>query len=127
MSHVKTLLAIAAAGEALTGLVLAVYPLIVVRLLLGAEVAGIGVVISRVAGISLIALGVACWPDDARTGPLRGMLTYTTLVALYLMCLGIGREWAGILLWPAVVVHVILAALLLHAAFRQRRTTEAGL
>jgi len=54
----KKLLAIAAVGEAGTGFVLLVYPPIVVRLLFAAEIAGAGVVMSRIAGISLIALGI---------------------------------------------------------------------
>jgi hypothetical protein len=58
----KKLLAIAAVGEAGIGLVLLVYPPVVVRLLFAAEIAGAGVVMSRIAGISLIALGMACWP-----------------------------------------------------------------
>jgi hypothetical protein len=69
----KKLLALAAAGEAAFGLVLLVYPPIVVRLLFNAEIAGAGMVMSRVAGIALIALGVACWPGSG-TGAL-GMLT----------------------------------------------------
>jgi len=56
----RTLLAIAAAAETATGLVLVVYPPIAVQLLFGAEIAGAGVLASRVAGISLIALGIAC-------------------------------------------------------------------
>ena len=51
----KTLFMITAAGEAVTGLVLLVYPPIVVWLLFGAEIAGAGIVMSRIAGISLIA------------------------------------------------------------------------
>jgi hypothetical protein len=35
-----------------------VYPPIVVKLLLGAEISGVGVVMSRIAGMSLIALGL---------------------------------------------------------------------
>ena len=42
----KNLLAIAAVGEAGTGFVLLVYPSIVVRVLFGAEIAGVGVVMS---------------------------------------------------------------------------------
>ncbi len=64
----KTLLALAAVGEAATGLVLLAYPPIAVRLLFGAEIAGAGVVMSRFAGISLIALGLACWPGGEATG-----------------------------------------------------------
>jgi len=42
----KKVLALAAMGEAATGLVLLVYPPIVVQLLFGAEIAGVGVVMS---------------------------------------------------------------------------------
>jgi len=75
----KKLPALAAVGEAATGLVLLVYPPIVVWLLFGTEIAGAGIVISRFAGISLIALGVACWPghdaDRNSSGALRAMLS----------------------------------------------------
>jgi hypothetical protein len=40
------------------------------------------------------------------------MLTYSTLATLYLAYLGFAGGLSGILLWPAVVLHVILAALL---------------
>jgi hypothetical protein len=59
--RMKALLALTAVGEAVTGLALLVYPPIVVRLLFGAEIAGVGVVMSRVAGAALLAIGVACW------------------------------------------------------------------
>jgi hypothetical protein len=41
---INKLLAVAAAGETATGLVLLVYPPIVIRLLFGAEIAGAGIV-----------------------------------------------------------------------------------
>ena len=104
----KKMLALAAAGEAAFGLLLLVYPPIVVRLLFGAEIAGAGIVMSRVAGIALIALGVACWPGT----PLVGMLTYSAAVTLYLAYVGFAGGLTGILLWPAVVLHVILTVLL---------------
>ena len=58
----KSLLAFAALAEAATGFVVLVYPPIVVRLLFGTEIAGAGVLVSRIAGVSLVALGLACWP-----------------------------------------------------------------
>ena len=117
----KILLAVAAAGEAATGLALLAVPLIVVRLLFGAEIAGAGTVMSRIGGISLIALGLACWPgrDAGSLAPLMGMLTYSLLAALYLGYLGIVGEWVGILLWPAVGVHAVLSALLAWAWIRK--------
>jgi hypothetical protein len=107
----RRVLAVAAAGEAVTGLALAIDPPLVVRLLLGAEPLGAGLAISRVAGIALLALGVACWPVRdaiARPPALRAMSTYNVLATLYLLSLGVRGEWVGRLLWPAVVLHAVL-------------------
>ena len=97
------------------GLTLLVYPPIAIRLLLGAEIIGAGDVVSRFAGIGLIGLGVACWPNGSARRALHGMLTYGTLAVLYLVYLGVRGEAVGLLLWPAVAAHAILAALLLRA------------
>jgi hypothetical protein len=43
------------------------------------------------------------------------MLTHSALVTLYLMYLGIHGEWAGSLLWPAIVLHVVITILLVRA------------
>jgi hypothetical protein len=122
----KKLLALAAAGEAGVGLVLLIYPSIVVRLLFAAEIAGAGVVMSRIAGISLIALGIACWPARVAIWAPCGMLTYSLLATLYLIYLGLGGQWVGKLLWPAVAVHVVLAILLARAWFTERKTPEVN-
>jgi hypothetical protein len=114
----KKVLALAAAAEAGLGLVLLVYPPIVVRLLLDADIAGAGILVSRVAGIALIALGVACLPG----AQLIGMLTYSAAVTLYLAYVGIAGDLTGILLWPAVALHVILTALLARALVRGEAT-----
>jgi hypothetical protein len=114
----KKLLALAAVSEAALGLVLLVYPPIVVRLLLGAEVAGAGIAVSRVAGIALIALGVACWPGPPRAG----MLIYSAAVTLYLAYVGFAGGLSGIMLWPAVVLHMILTALLTRASTSDKET-----
>ena len=58
----KKLLPLAAVVEVATGVALLVVPLLVGRLLLGAELAGVSIPVARVAGIALIALGVGCWP-----------------------------------------------------------------
>ena len=119
------LLAIAAIGEAATGLVALAYPPLVVRLLFGAEIDGIGTVVCRIAGISLIALGLACWSgrDTGRSlvWPAGAMLTYGLLATLYLAFLGVGGRWLGPLLWPAVVVHALLTLLLARAWIDMRK------
>lgn len=110
----KKVLALAAVGEAATGLALLIVPALVGRLLLGDELTGIAVVVARVAGIALVALAVACWPGT----PLVGMLTYSAAVMVYLAYLGFTGASSGLLLWPAVVLHLILTVLLAGAVTR---------
>jgi hypothetical protein len=119
------LLAVAAAGEAGTGLVLLVYPPIVVKLLFGADVTGIGAVTSRFAGVALIALGVACWPCRSASYALSGMLTYSSLATLGLLYLALAG-YGGPLLWPAVVLHAVLTLLLARAWFTDLHTEDSN-
>jgi len=46
------------------------------------------------------------------------MLIYSAAVTLYLAYLGIAGSVNGILLWPAVVLHAVLSALLTRANAR---------
>jgi hypothetical protein len=112
------LLAVTAVAEAFTGFALLIYPSLVVRLLFGAEISGAGAVMSRIAVISLIALGLGCWPGRDARGAFGGMLSYSLLATLYLGYLGIGGEWVGILLWPAIALHAVVTILLARAWFR---------
>jgi hypothetical protein len=124
MDAMKKVLALAAVGEAATGVALVIVPSLVGRLLLGAELIGVSIPIARVAGIALIALGVACLPRFERGWPgtpLVGMLTYSAAVMLYLAYLGIRGEWVGVLLWPAVVVHAIVTTFLVRAWLKDQQ------
>ena len=114
----KKVLILAAVGEAVTGVALLIVPSLVARLLFGEELTGVAIPVARVAGIALIALGVACWPGP----PLVGMLVYSAAVTLYLAYVGLAGGLTGILLWPAVVLHGILTALLTGAL---TKNTEA--
>src|SRR5271169_6737235 len=108
----KWVLICAAVAEAATGLALLIVPSLVGQLLLGEELSGVAIPVARVAGIALIALGIACWPGPPRVG----MLTYSAAVTLYLAYLGFTSGSTGILLWPVVILHVILTALLVRAS-----------
>jgi hypothetical protein len=103
-----------ALGEAAFGVFIFVVPGLGLALLFGSEPVASAVTITRVAGIALVGLGVACYPRGARQG-LYGLLTYSVLVMLYLIAVGIGGA-AGALLWPAVVVHAGLSTFLIIAA-----------
>jgi|SRR5215472_15481488 len=117
---VKRLLMIAALAEAATGVALVAYPPIVVRLLFASDISGAGVIMSRIAGISLIALGLSCWPGGSRVRAFYGMLTYSALAMFYLTVLGLGGQ-AGILLWPGVAVHAAIIALLIRGRTRAKQ------
>ncbi len=113
----KKALIFAAIGEAATGLALLIVPSLVGQLLLGEQLAGVAIPAARVAGIALIALGIACWPGP----PLVGMVTYSAFVTVYLAYLGFAGGLTGVLLWPAVVLHVIFTVLLTRELTRMRR------
>ena len=85
-----------------------IVPSLVGQSLFGEELTGVAIPVARVAGIALIAIGVACWPGP----PLLGMLTYSAVVALYLAYLGGGAGLTGVLLWPAVALHAVLSLFL---------------
>ena len=113
----KWVLIFAAVSEAATGAALLIVPSLVGRLLLGEELRGVALPVARVAGIALIALGIACWPGPPRIG----MLIYSAAVAVYLAYVGL-TGGGGVLLWPAVVLHAILTALLTRAATSDKGT-----
>ena len=111
-------LSFSAAAEGATGLALLAAPPQVVMLLLGAELSGPSVYLCRVAGIALLSLGLASWPGKWGGEPgamaVRGMTVYNLLVGAYLAWLGAGVHMFGLLLWPAVVVHIVVGILLLR-------------
>ncbi len=100
-------LKVAAVLEIATGLALLIVPAAVAQWLLGESPTGIAIIVGRVAGIALVALGIACWPGPA----LLGMLVYSTAVMAYLAWLGLTGA-TGVLLWPAVALHLVLSILL---------------
>src|SRR5881397_2494135 len=111
----KRFLTLTATIEAATGLALIAVPAIVVRLLLGAEISGASIPLGRVAGAALLALGVACWlaRDDTQSRAARGlavaMLMYNIPATAILAFAGIGLRLHGVALWPAVVLHAVMA------------------
>ena len=77
---------------------------------------GAGTVLGRCFGIALLALGLACWPSGqpAERGwpAFRAMLIYNVLIAVYLAYLSTAGHLGGVLLWPGVALHAIVALLL---------------
>jgi hypothetical protein len=112
----QKVLAFSAVVEIATGLALMIHPVMVVPLLLGANESDATALLGRVAGIALLALGLACLPSrryaDTGSPASRAMLSYNALIALYLAYLGAVGHVGGPLLWPAVALHAGVALLL---------------
>lgn len=128
--QLHALLTAIAVAELAAGVGLLFAPSMVAELLLGLPLGpGSPLVIGRVAGIALIALGLICWLERAnsRTGALRGLLigllVYNGVVALLLIQSRMANDTDGIALWPAVVVHLAFAAWL-AAIFIDRTRAE---
>jgi hypothetical protein len=112
----KRLLKLTAIIETATGLGLVAVPSVIVRLLLGSSLGtSAAVMLARVAGAALLALGVACWlaRDDTQSRAARGlvvaMLIYNIAATAVLAFAGIGLGLHGVALWPAVVLHAAMA------------------
>jgi len=110
----KYLLIAAALGEAAFGVFVFVAPGLALALFFGMESVASTVIMTRIAGIALVGLGVACYPGGAQQ-PRFGLLVYSVLVMLYLIAVGVGGA-AGVLLWPGVVIHALLSVLLIVLA-----------
>jgi|SRR5215467_11106445 len=113
---VRNVLLFSLAAEGVTAVVVILAPGLVAALLFGMEVSGTGVVFGRLLGFTLLALVIACWPGaDAPSGTrpgLRAVFVYNLLMALYLAYLGLVEGSMGLLLWPAVAEHALVALLL---------------
>ena len=112
----KAFLLVTAIGEGGTGIGLLLLPAVVLSLLLGTQAPATDiVVVSRVAGSALLAIGLmsAVASRDAGSpallGVLAGILLYDVVVAGLLGYAGAVLGLAGPALWPAVVLHVVLA------------------
>jgi hypothetical protein len=111
--------------ELLAGLALLLVPGFALNALLGtpglaAETLGI----SRLAGVALLAIGImahAGHQGRASWWLLAGLLVYNTGACAVLAYIGAGLGLAGPLLWPAVILHAILAAWTVHVL---RRPTD---
>lgn len=106
-----------AALEGGTALALVLAPNLVARLLFAVDAQVVTEPLARIAGIALLSLAVACvLPNGARTA----ILVYNILVGAYLLALGLTGYADGVLLWPAVVIHGVMALLLIRDSARRR-------
>jgi hypothetical protein len=111
----EKLLTTTAVAEAATGLAMLTSPSLVASLILGSPLdTAVALAVARVAGVALLALGVACWlaRHDGRTRAARGlvgaMVLYNAGICAVLVYGAVGVGVSGIALWPTVMVHSAL-------------------
>ena len=115
----NTILALGGVLEAVTGLALLLAPALVASVLLGATLSGPALVVARMAGAGLLALGIACW--GARVDPSSaaglavawGYLVYNLLACALLARARPPVSQGGLPGLGAALTHCFLSAALL--------------
>ena len=112
----RTLLIVTAVVEKPLGAMLLLSPPLVARLLLGASLdPPAALIVGRIAGAALLSLSAACWlarddgPSRARRGLVAAMLLYNSVALAVLANAAVGGRLVGVLMWPAVALHAVLA------------------
>ena len=107
---------VTAVFETTTGVLLLLVPGVVLAVLFGwREIGSETALIGRVAGAAVLGLSVASWlaRDEgggrARSPLLAGLLIYNAVAVVLLVFAGVVVSMVGLLLWPAVLYHVVLA------------------
>jgi hypothetical protein len=113
---VKTLHTVTAIIELGAGLALLSFPSTTTVVLLGSPLnTSVALTLARVCGAALLSLGIACWlargdtQNRAARGLVAAMLLYNVAVAVTLTFAGLGCGLHGVALWPAVVLHSVMA------------------
>jgi hypothetical protein len=114
MKTTKALLLTTAVFEMAAAIALLIVPTLVTSALLNQSLdTAAAVVVARIGGAALAALGVICWfardlRGTAVNGLLTGLLVYNVAVACLLMQSALSGT-SGLFLWPAVALHLLLA------------------
>jgi hypothetical protein len=118
MRWVTTAAAIEAAA---TSLILLASPWLFGWLIFGDGMSEAGQALGRLTGIALLGFASTSWPDPSARPVARAMLGYNLVATIYLSYLGIAGNPVGVLLWPAVALHLLLTALLAAERAAARR------
>ena len=112
----RKLLIVTTVVETPIGVMLLLFPPLVARCLLGVSLdAPAALIVGRIAGAALLSLSGACWlsrddgPSRARRGLVAAMLLYNSVALAVLANAAVGGRLVGVLMWPAVALHAVLA------------------
>jgi hypothetical protein len=126
------LLAATAVIECAVGVPLVAVPSWVATLLLGTPLTGAaGLLVARIAGAALLAIGVSCWLERRRpaatalSGLVGGLLVYNAAVFALLSYAALLEGLRGIGTWPACAVHLVMAIWCARLLRTDRRRARA--
>ena len=113
MLSIKSLLAVTAAIELVGGMLLLAVPSWASKLLLGAELdSPQSLMVARIGGAGLLAIGVSCWQsrnlDRHAKGLIAGLLVYNVSYVGLLLYAGMVERMPGIGVWPTIILHIAL-------------------
>lgn len=106
--------------EIIVGAAFAIVPDLPCTLLFAGKPQSIAQPLARWVGVSLFALGMACLPPKQMAPHRRaalGLFIFNTGVAIVLAYFGTTSPVHGFLLWPVVILHAVIAAMLLVPVF----------
>jgi hypothetical protein len=119
--------------EAGAGLALLGAPALVAWLLLGVRTPSPeAVLLGRIAGAALLAIGMMCWLARSDRGSpagaalLRGLVVYNAGACAVLVLAGVASSTVGVALWPFVGFHAVMTlwcVLRLRASLASRGTS----
>ena len=113
-TNTKSLLVVTAAIELAGGFLLLIVPSWTAKLLLGAELGSPeSLMVARIGGAALLAIGVSCWQcrnhDRHAMGLIAGLLTYNASYVVLLLYAGMVDKMPGIGIWPTIGLHIALS------------------
>jgi hypothetical protein len=102
--------------EIVVGIGFVVIPDFPCRLLFAATPEGLAIPLARFAGVALLGLGIACLPSKlagSHQGAVLGLLVFNLGATIFFAWVAIATSFRGPVLWPAVILHAVIAAALL--------------
>jgi hypothetical protein len=121
----KTVFTLSAVIELGAGLAFVCCPSAAAALLVGTELqAPAALTVARIGGAALVSLSIACWlaradvQSCAARGIIAAMLFYNIAAVSFIAFAGLGYGLYGILLWPGVLLHTIMAVWCLVCVLR---------
>lgn len=118
----KKLLMFTSIVETTLGILLLLFPYLIVKLIFGIEATDAVNILCRLAGMVFISLGLACFPvNEVRmVTAVRGMIAYNLMAAIFFCYVKIENTFDGVMLVPALVFHAFITACFIYLLVKKK-------